>query len=223
MAIKFTEGSAKHLVFPYGEFREIDGMYGPQFMYTVEGSGRPDRLFASLDLHRAIQNAGVSPGAELRITATRGERRRRIWLVTPSHTPRKAQAAPTKTDGQQTETLGAHPTPRQEEEPAESCDRQPTSGNGHDPASLAQVDDEPSVTQLLATNGDGSCEAPLPDELEQMGRLMGLCLRAATMAWKQAFHGRQNPGDVRAVAITLFLECSRRGVSPEEILQDIPS
>jgi hypothetical protein len=41
------------------------------------------------------------------------------------------------------------------------------------------------------------------------------------MAWKRVIHGRQSAGDVRAVAIALFLECSRKGVTPEELLQDI--
>ncbi len=55
-----------------------------------------------------------------------------------------------------------------------------------------------------------------------MGRLMGLCLHASAMASKHLIYGRQSPGDVRAVGITLFLECSRRGVSAEELLEGIP-
>ncbi|MFH1572214.1 MAG: hypothetical protein ABIL09_29760, partial [Gemmatimonadota bacterium] len=64
--------------------------------------------------------------------------------------------------------------------------------------------------------------SPLPKELEQMGLLMGLCLHASAMAWKHVARGRQTPSDVRAVAITLFLECSRRGVTPEQLLMGLP-
>jgi len=214
MAIKFTEDKATDLRFPYGDFREIDGNFGPQFMYTVEGGGRSDRLFASPDLHRAIQNAGLAPGSKLRITATRGERRRRVWLVTP------AQKKPKKVEALASDEAVCEAAPP-EEDLTRRLDRKAANGNGHHKETSDEAE-APETPVAQEAGANGALEAALPKELEQMGRLMGLCLHASAMAWKHVVHGRQSPGDVRAVAITLFLECSRRGVTPEELLQDVP-
>ena len=230
MAIKFTEDTTTHLRFPYGDYRELEGNFGPQFIYTVEGgSGRSDRLFASPDLHRAIQGAGVNPGTELSITATRSDKRRRLWLVTPAHKPKKPQATPDKNDGQGTASAEPEAVSLWEEDPSERPAPRPANGNGDSgrdahasrPSSV-ETDSEESFAELAATNGEGDGEAPLPRELEQMGRLMGLCLHASAMAWQHVIHGRQGPDDVRAVGITLFLECARKGVSAEELLQGLP-
>ena len=83
--------------------------------------------------------------------------------------------------------------------------------------SLERAGVSPGVGQRHWRDG----KPPLPRELDQMGQLMVLCLHASTRAWKRVIHGRQSAGDVRAVAITLFLECSRKGVTPEELLHDI--
>jgi hypothetical protein len=93
-------------------------------------------------------------------------------------------------------------------------------GNGHRPPPPDDGDEGPSDAEW-PYNGNGDGRPSLPRELDHMGQLMGLCLHASARAWKRVIHGRQTPGDVRAVAITLFLECSRRGVTAEEVLQDL--
>lgn len=218
MAIKFTEDTATDLRFPYGDYREVEGNFGVQFMYTVEGgTGHTDRLFASPDLHRALQRAGVSPGSELRITATRGERRRRIWHVTPAETRREPEEVGGNTQDSAASAQVAEPS----RERIEILRPQPANGNGHRHQAADDGDDGQPDAELPSFDGNGDGRPPLPRELDQMGQLMGLCLHASTRAWKRVIHGRQSPGDVRAVAITLFLECSRRGVTAEEVLQDI--
>lgn len=218
MTIKFPEDTATDLRFPYGDYREVEGNFGPQFMYTVEGgAGHTDRLFASPDLHRALQSAGVSPGSELRITATRGERRRRLWLVTPAQTRREAKEVGNNTQDRAPSGQVAEPSPERIESPR----LQLANGNGHRHQAPDEADDRQPLAELANVNGNGDGKPPLPTELDQMRQLMGLCLHASAMAWKRVIHGRQSPSDVRAVAITLFLECSRRGVTAEEVLQDI--
>jgi hypothetical protein len=219
MAIKFTEDTATDLRFPYGDYREVEGNFGPQFMYTVEGgTGHTDRLFASPDLHRALQRDGVGPGSELRITATRGENRRRVWHVTPAVTRREPMEGTDITQDRATSGRVAEPSPDQR---IEIHRPQPANSNGHRHQAADDGDDGQPDAELPNFDGNGDGRPPLPRELDQMGQLMGLCLHASTRAWKRVIHGRQSAGDVRAVAITLFLECSRKGVTPEELLHDI--
>lgn len=179
MAIKFTEDTATDLRFPYGDYREVEGNFGPQFMYTVEGgTGHTDRLFATPDLHRALQRAGVGPGSEFRITATR-ENRRRLWLVTPAVTRPEPEEVTDITQDRTTWGQAAEPSPEQR---IEIHRPQPANGNGyHHPA----PDDGQPDAELPSFDGNGDGRPPLPRELDQMGQLMGLCLHASTRAWKR--------------------------------------
>lgn len=219
MAIKFSENVPIELRFPFGDFREVDGNYGTQFMYTVEaGSGPMDRLFASPELHRALQRAGVGPGSEFRITAARGDRRRRIWDIAPAVPDRAPVESTDSTQGRDTSAPADEPRP---ELRIEGPRAPSANGHGHRDQALGEGDEGASDDEWPSHSVNGDGRPPLPRELDQMGRLMGLCLHASARAWKRVIHGRQSPGDVRAVAITLFLECSRRGMTAEDVVQDL--
>ena len=81
MAIKFQTNTPRTLCFPYGDFMEVNGQYGPQFLYTVEADGQRDKLYATPNLHEQLQAHGMAPGSVLTITKTEGEGNRKSWLV----------------------------------------------------------------------------------------------------------------------------------------------
>jgi hypothetical protein len=81
MAIKFQTNIPLTLTFPYGDFKEITGQFGQQFLYTVELAGQRDKLFATPLLHQELQAAGVDPGAVLTISKVEAEGNRKSWLV----------------------------------------------------------------------------------------------------------------------------------------------
>jgi len=51
MAIRFATNVPQILCFPYGDFKEVTGQYGEQFLYTVEVDNARDRLYATPILH----------------------------------------------------------------------------------------------------------------------------------------------------------------------------
>ena len=79
MAIKFQTNKPLTVVFPYGDFMEVEGQYGQQFLYTVELEGLRDRLYATPKLHQQLQEAEVGPGSELTVTKVEGEGNRMGW------------------------------------------------------------------------------------------------------------------------------------------------
>ncbi len=81
MAIKFATNVPVTLCFPYGDFKPVNGNYGPQFLYSVEVEGVQDKLYATPALHQELQAAHVGPGASLTITKVEGEGNRKGWLV----------------------------------------------------------------------------------------------------------------------------------------------
>lgn len=169
MAVKFETDVPLTLDFPFGDFRPIEGQYGPQFLYTTEREGTRDRLYATPLLHQHLQEAQVGPGARFTITKTAGENNRTRWTV---------QSAVPELE-----------TPS--EETSVPVNGSPTAG----------------------TNGHTAVSHP---DFEVLKQLMKLALNASWEAWyeldDQANYGSE---DVRAVGITLFLECARKGVLPQ--------
>ena len=85
MAVRFSTNVAMKFVFPFGDYMDVNGQYGPQFMYTVEDSeGQRDKLYAAPGLHQELQAAGVGPGSVFTITRIEGEGNRKGWLVQPA-------------------------------------------------------------------------------------------------------------------------------------------
>jgi len=89
------------LTVPFGDYKELEGQYGTQFMYTVQVDGLPHTLFADVKLHQAMLTAGLAPGVTMTITKTQesfetalGEQRRaNVWLISGgSGTPTAAAA-----------------------------------------------------------------------------------------------------------------------------------
>ena len=84
MAIKFTTNAPQTLVFPFGDFMEVNGQYGQQFLYTVEADGHRDKLYATPNLHEQIQADGMAPGSVLTITKIESEGNRKSWIIGPN-------------------------------------------------------------------------------------------------------------------------------------------
>ena len=84
MAIKFATNAPQTLCFPFGDFMEVNGQYGHQFLYTVEVDGQRDKLYATPNLHDQIQADGMAPGSVLTITKVEGEGNRKDWLIAPN-------------------------------------------------------------------------------------------------------------------------------------------
>ena len=80
MAIRFEPDTPVILCFPYGDFKPIEGQYGPQFLYTVEVDGKRDRLYAAPALHDQLQAVGLAQGDILTITKAKNGSRNH-WLV----------------------------------------------------------------------------------------------------------------------------------------------
>ncbi len=81
MAIKFQTNIPQTLYFPYGDFMEVNGQYGAQFLYTVESEGRRDRLYATPRLHQDLQAAGVGSGDLVTVIKVEAEGNRMAWKV----------------------------------------------------------------------------------------------------------------------------------------------
>jgi hypothetical protein len=55
MAVKFQNNTAQTFHFPFGDYLEVNGQYGQQYLYTVELEGQRDRLYAPAPLHVLLQ------------------------------------------------------------------------------------------------------------------------------------------------------------------------
>ena len=175
MALKFSDNTPLTLTFPFGDFKEIEGIYGPQYLYTVEHDGERDRLYAAPALHHELQLAGVAPGATYTIVKEASGDLRKYWRVT---------LFDPGSDGE-------------------------NEGNGRpDPASAA-----PARPPLPARPGFAALRTLLAD-----------CLQTSWLAWQGLEEGACTftSEDVRGIAITLFLECARKGVLTDYVEADLP-
>ena len=207
MAIKFQTNVPQKLRFPWGDFLPISGQYGEQFLYTVELSGQRDKLYATPSLHRQLQDVPVGPGCVLTITKVEGEGHRKEWVVAAEAGPEAEPEA------------GPEPEPEAEGRPMEGKrNGQPAKAeakpNGH---LVESAPARPAPSASGNGNGKSSPEGLYFASLEQ---LMNACLQASWAAWCALEEGPAFSGeDVRAVAITLFLECARKGL----VLPPVPA
>ena len=176
MAIKFATNTPQTLSFPYGDFKEIHHeQFGQQFLYTTEVDGQRDRLYATPNLHQALQKRGITAGAVFTITKVEGNGNRKNWVVQPNGNG----------------AVDANDPSRRDATPGDSPDATPAStpqaANGHPPLDFPALD-----------------------------QLMGHCLRAAHNAWKGMDDAIEvTSDDIRRTALSLFIECSRRGICPQ--------
>jgi len=182
MAIKFQTNISQTVCFPYGDFLEVSGQYGQQFLYTVEMDGARDRLYATPKLHQQIQTLGIEAGSVLTIKKVESEGNRLDWKIEDG-------AQQEQSEVEEKQKLRVH-----------------ENGKGN---SQPQAQDK------------GAPSKPKKPDFVGMNRLLELSLRASWDAWHGVGDGVEfSSEDVRAVGITLFLECSRKGIVLEE--EDLP-
>jgi hypothetical protein len=186
MAVKFKIDAPQTLVFPFGDFMDVNGQYGAQFMYTVAlADGQRDKLYATPKLHQQLQDAQVGQGSVLTIAKVEGEGNRMDWVV---------KAEEEESIEESTEGNNGHPVERAPEPEPES---------------------EPALT-----NGKPPKTKPTFAGLE---RLMACSLRTSWESWCALEDGPAFSGeDVRAVAITLFIECARKGIALQPAAEEVP-
>ena len=213
MAIKFQTNTPQKLLFPWGDYMDVNGQYGPQFMYTIEQEGQRDKLYATPSLHRQLQEAQVGPGCVLAITKVEGEGNRKEWVVEPE--------------------VEAEAIPEPEAERAEEAEWQPVAGkrNGNGQPAAAEgkknghpVERTPAAAPAPSASGNGK-PSPEGQSFASLELAMNSSLRASWEAWCALEEGPAFSGeDVRAVAITLFLECARKGIvlQPERAGEEVP-
>jgi hypothetical protein len=92
MAVKFAINVPLQIGFPYGDFLEVDGYYGTQFLYTIEMEDQRDKLYATPALHEQLQELGVGAGERLVITKIEMEGNRKGWEVRMAEVDEKEDA-----------------------------------------------------------------------------------------------------------------------------------
>ena len=201
MAVRFATNVPMTFSFPFGDHLDVNGQYGPQHMYTVQLDGVRDKLFAPPALHKELQAAGVGPGSIFTITKIEGEGNRKGWLVQP--------------EGQNGQPAAEEWAPVQTSEPsAPSASSAPAAVAPPAPAAPASATPQPS------RNGQPAPERP---DFAALQLLMNHALQASWLAWHGLGEGAQFSGeDVRAVGITLFLECARKGIVPQPEGEELP-
>jgi len=212
MAIKFQINTPQTLLFPWGDSMDVNGQYGPQSLYTVELSGQRDKLYATPSLHRQLQAAQVGPGSVLTITKVEGEGNRKEWVVEPEARPEAEAEAGVERE----EETAWRPA-----EGKQNGNGQPTKAEGK-PNGQPVARTPAAPTPPASGNGKPSPEGVSFASLE---RAMSRSLRASWDAWCALEEGPAFSGeDVRAVAITLFLECARKGIvlQSERAGEDVP-
>jgi hypothetical protein len=190
MAIKFQTHIPQTLYFPYGNFMEVSGQYGAQFLYTVESQGQRERLYATPRLHQDLQEAGVSSGDLATITKIEVEGNRMAWKVEVEGV-----------QGPAAEQIGRASRDRA----AEAVSGVVREKNGEEVGDTRHGE-------------NGRAQRPAPPEFAAMEQMLHRCLRSSWQAWQRldselAFSSE----DVRNLGITLFLECSRKGVLAAEV------
>ena len=173
MAIKFATNTPQTLSFPYGDFKPVNGTYGPQFLYTVDVNGQRDKLYATPLLHEQLQTIGLNPGDAFTITKVEDEGNRKSWIIQPNGN---------------------------------------RNGNGYPDAP-----NDPSCTDAIPSVSPASNAPPPPPDFASIQQLMTHCLQASFSSW----HSVDNEAiaftsdDIRRTALSLFIECSRRGICPQ--------
>jgi hypothetical protein len=186
MAIKFETNIPLKLRFPFGDFREITSQYGQQFAYSVDLAGQRDKLFATPGLHHKLQEAGIRAGAIFTITKIEIEGNRKDWCIEGEEQP--AQAPVAAVEPRHEAQVNGMPVGRHGKPATPTNGNQPK--NGHAPESAG---------------------------FQELKQAMQLCLNAAyTVCEGLEVDLPFTTEDVRALGITLFLECSRKGIQPQE-------
>ena len=87
------------LTVPFGDYKEIEGQYGTQFMYNVQVDGETQTLFADVKLHQAMLTAGLAPGVTMTITKTQESFERPLRRPPPAMRERCGSRRSTTSNG----------------------------------------------------------------------------------------------------------------------------
>ena len=196
MAIKFQTNVPQTLCFPYGDFKEVNGQYGEQFLYTVEVDNARDRLYATPMLHEQLQSIGIASGDILAITKVEAEGNRKSWIIQPAD----------QADGNYTPTA-----PATEQMPATSQTASSQSPLNNPNTANSQPNGRSLSSTRSRTEGSAS-KSDLPD-FATMQFLMNNCLQASWLAWNTLDGETQfTSKDVRKLGISMFIECNRKNI-----------
>lgn len=226
MATKISTNIPLTLTFPFGDSRPVRGDYGIQHRYTVELDGQRDWLYASPSLHLQLQKAGLRPGQAATITKLDGEGNRREWRVELQPKSYAPQFGPEQGNGNGHPVDQAEP-PAQPGAPTNGTS-QPTAVADPGPAAAGASFGQRADTDPTAGNGRPVPATPAPaappsPDFVLLTQGMQYCLATAFEVWEGLPVAIPfTAEDVRTVGITLFLECSRRGVVPQVVEEGLP-
>ena len=225
MAIRFTNVPLT-VTFPFGDSKQVQGQYGVQHMYTVEVDGRRDWLYASPVLHLKLQAAGLGPGQVATITKATGEGNRVEWRVEMQPKEYAPQFGPAGGNGKG-QAADQVRTPAQEKPPANGTP-QLASGAGARAPALGAGTRQPAAAVPVPGNRRSAQAPPTPvsepsPDFVALTQGMQYCLTTAFEVWEgMPVDIPFTAEDVRTVGITLFLECSRKGVVPQVVEEGVP-
>ena len=208
MAIKFQTNIPQRLAFPFGDFKEVEGQYGLQYMYSVDLDGdraAREKLYASEALHILLQSVypdDAMRGQLLDICKREGDKGRNYWDVEcdgvlvassleaiapapapaparPAAAPRPAAPKPTATPAVPA-TAPVRPTPPPEAAPAA-------------PGALPHPITKPSYTNLL--------------------HLLNTCATDSVAIWADLLGPNvAEPAVIQATAATLFIQACHNNI-----------
>ena len=224
MAIRFSPNVPLAMRFPFGDSKQVQGEYGVQHLYTVELDGQRDRLYATPVLHLKLQAAGLGPGQVATITKATGEGNRIEWRVEVQPKEYAPQFGPDHGNGQG-QAAGQAPAPAPQETPANGTSQL---ASGARPSASAASTRQPAPAVPAPGNGRPAQAPPAPvsppsPDFAALTQGMQYCLATAFEVWEgMPVDIPFTAEDVRTVGITLFLECSRRGVVPQAVEEGLP-
>jgi len=224
MAIRLSTNVPLSLTFPFGDSKEVQGEYGIQHLYTVEHNGQRDRLYATPVLHLKLQAAGLGPGQVATITKATGEGNRIEWRVEVQPKEYAPQFGPDHGNGQ---GQPAHQAPAAAPQET-AANGTPHPASGARPSASAANTRKPAAPGPAAGNRRPAQAPPTPvsppsPDFAALTQGMQYCLATAFEVWEGLpVDIPFTAEDVRTVGITLFLECSRRGVVPQAVEEGLP-
>lgn len=226
MAVKFQTNVPLLLHFPFGDAKETQGQYGPQFQYTVNHEhalGQKDALYASPALHAQLE--AIQPGLKgysFWITKREDGTRKYFEVCWEDGTPVAGEpvAAPEP-------TAVPPPTPPPKPPPAPPAAR-PAAPPAKPPTPPSAVPSPPqqpaappsaiaAIAAAMTTPG-----APiavhkglhLPVTVQSLGLLLRECLTEVERAWL-ARDLRPTSDNIQAHASLLFIAAKEAGLGRE--------
>ena len=220
MAIKFQTNIPQRLAFPFGDFKEVEGQYGLQYMYSVDVDGdraAREKLYASEALHALLQSVypdDAMRGQLLDICKREGDKGRNYWdvesdgqLVASSATPAAEEpAAPARAAAP---TRPATTVPARPAAPAQAPAPRAVASA---PTAAPQAATQPQA----ATAIQGALPHPAPKPgYQNLRHLLNQCVEDAIGIWEDhPINGGEpiDPAVIQATAATLFIQTCHHNI-----------